>query len=302
MCRECKVREAKLFSRGSWLCEDCFLYSVERRFRKTVRKYRLVREGDKIALAISGGKDSISMLVLMSKIADEMGIQLAPFHLNLDMGEYSEKAEKISLKVVKSLGLHLEVVRPTEELEVKIRRMGRRSVCSVCGAIKRYSMNKFSREIGANKLATGHTLDDIASIFLLNFLNRNYDYIRKMAPISYGAGKMVTRIRPLYYITEFETKKYLELQNIAYLKEKCPHSEGAKTIELKKVFENLEELVPGSKASFVRSMRRVIGYEPEVAEVLECRICGEPTSSKDRICSVCRMRRPQSRSVSSQSD
>jgi uncharacterized protein (TIGR00269 family) len=172
----------------------------------------------------------------------------------------------------------------------------KRPYCSVCGTFKRYLLNRFSMNLGCEKLATGHLLDDEVSVLLMNVINGNIDQLVRAGPCLEGnQSSMITRIKPLYEISELETTFYTQIKGFGFQEEKCPYSTGASTTAYKTLFHNIEERYPGTALKFIENYRKVLlpplKASYRVAQPLtlnRCSKCGGPTT--EEICAFCNIR------------
>ena len=141
------------------------LGSYRRRVFETIRRYRLVEMGDVIYVAVSGGKDSCAALSLLREYVEEYRVdaEVKALHINLGFG-YSPKLEEIVKRQAEALGVELHVAYAKDYLDIlAASKASGRPICSVCGAVKRYIMNKVPRELGATKVATGHHMEMASS-------------------------------------------------------------------------------------------------------------------------------------------
>ena len=275
----------KLHYPKMYLCEEHFKEYFERKVKRTIERYKLLRPDQRILVVVSGGKDSAVTAYILKKL----GYNIECLHINLGIGEYSEKSESYAKKQCEALGVPLHIVRVRELLgkgigEVKTRR----AVCSYCGLTKRYIFNKFAHDNGFNAVATGHNLDDEASFIFANLMNWNTQYLAKQGPLLPGEGKFVKKVKPLYELTEREVVAYALANGIKYMVEECPYARGATTLEYKAILNEMEEKRPGTKINFVKGfLRKKKLFEAELQEVelKECRICGMPAQGKK--CSFC---------------
>ena len=272
--------------------------AVRKRVFRTIEKYGLVKNGDKICIALSGGKDSACALFLLAKYVEEKNIEceIMALHLNLGLGE-SERVEDICKEQAARVGVKLESVS-VRELGIDLREIARekkRAICSVCGVVKRYLLNRLAREKGCDKLATGHNMDDFLVFFFKNLLSKNYFWISKFRPKVEGAHeKVVCRIRPLFFVGNAETELFCRENAIPYLQSPCPYSRTAVVkVRRRKWYEMLyscERFQRNFRYNLARSVVEMSGFfeRGEAKEFRECRICGEPTNRE--ICAFCRIR------------
>jgi tRNA(Ile)-lysidine synthase TilS/MesJ len=190
---------------------------------RTIEKYRLVEKGDKIFVALSGGKDSTTVLFALKKFKEERNpdFEIRGFHINLGtIG--SEKIQEVVEKQCELAGVKLIVFDLKKEgIDLgEIAKKNRRPVCSVCGVIKRYLMNKIPRELEATKIATGHHGDDILVFFIKNILGMNYSWIGKFRPkVESNNPKLLTKIRPLFFVGRKENEEFVKNLGVPYVQE-----------------------------------------------------------------------------------
>ena len=261
------------------LCKEDFNRLFERRIEKVLKKYK--PEG-KIAIALSGGKDS---MVLLHYFA-ERDYDIFGYFINLGIGEHSDKMEKLVRNACKEYGVELIVTNLREEYGFGIENV-RRKPCSVCGTVKRYLMNKVPRENGASVVATGHNMDDFLDFFLKNTLAKNYQWNRNMVPyLPSTHPKMLPKIRPLYLLGDKEIEMYAKLNNVPYSSDKCPL---AKFSGWKEIFYEIEGKKRNFRYQMILSIWDMADFFPEERkELRECKKCGEPTSGE--ICAFCKLR------------
>lgn len=282
-CRFCGKKGAFRFrSYNIRVCAGCYPEFYEKLVRKTLEKYRMVKKGDKIALAVSGGKDSMAMADVMKTLSRKMDFETLTLHIDLGISDYSRESARvvkrfdpdsviISLKDVAGFGVG--------ELKGK--------ACSACGKVKRYLMNRIAREIGVEKLATGHTADDISVFFIKNWLSGNFQWSDKLLPVTEGFHeKILTRIRPLYERTEKENTLYVLARDMEFVIDECPLSP---VDEWKDILYEVERRKPGFKQNFVRGIVRSSNRKEEEWSVEICPECGEVSSGG--LCSFCRLKR-----------
>lgn len=277
------------------LCKKCYPRFFENRVLKTIEKDKMLENKEKICVAVSGGKDSMSLLHILRK----MGFKVTALYIDLGIKSYSEKCREVVESYCKLYNIPLLIYDLKEErgktLEEIARLRKRRAVCSICGAIKRQVTNKVARENGCDILATGHNMDDGLVFLFLNLLNSDIFAISSSSPVLSGSELLVKKIKPLYRFTDLEVKYYAEIEAIPYYGGRCPNSRYASTSLYKEWWDMLEKKRPGIKNSFywsfMNNIQPIISkYASEAdsrGKIKRCKICGEPTSRD--ICSVCMM-------------
>lgn len=285
MCRkEGTVFNLKDF--GTMVCSDCLPEFVKRRVLTTLRSFHMISPGDIIAVGVSGGKDSATLLNALNAISKRLDVSIRPFHLNLGFGEFSEIVENAAKKAAELSGLELQVFY-LSDFEVRVERIGSFPPCAVCGALKRTIFNRIARELKANVLATAHTFDDIF-LFALKNLVSGKDNIPPA--VSKPISELLPRkIKPLYRIPEYLTEEYCRILDIPYVKGECPVSDG-RGHALKKVLAEIDGVSPSFRKQILQALKRIYkkAGKPVKEPVYICEICGEPSTQK--ICPLCRVR------------
>ena len=283
----------KLRAHNISLCEEHFDEFVLRRVKNAIKTYKMFTRDDRIAIAVSGGKDSLALWDILKRLGYDVG----GIHIHLGIGKYSDDSLEKSQAFAEKIDSSLTVVYVKDFFGVgisEIARITRRKPCSVCGTIKRYLMNRYAYEGGYTILATGHNLDDEASALLGNLLYWKDIYLSKKGPVLPSTHpKLLRKVKPLVLLTERETAAYTILRGINYVYEECPNAEGATSLFHKHVLNNIENLSPGTKTHFLKGFyeRKEIFenlFEPESETQKECKICGFPSATE--ICSFCRLR------------
>jgi uncharacterized protein (TIGR00269 family) len=264
---------------------------------KTIEKFKLIEDKDKVFVALSGGKDSVSALLALKEFRNVKGInfELNAFHINLGSGA-SERIQEVVENQAKIANVKLFTYNLKEKgisLE-KIAKKTGRPVCSVCGVVKRYLMNKIPRELGATKVATGHHADDFIVFFFKNLIGLNFGWIGKFKPkVESKNEKLVTKIRPLFFVGAKDNEEFCKTLNIPFISEKaCPYfpekkKAYEKTEKWYDIVNKLEEDFPGFKEKMINSIEKISNYFYEEENLANCKLCGEPTSKE--ICSFCKL-------------
>ncbi|AKG92568.1 putative ATPase of the PP-loop superfamily implicated in cell cycle control [Geoglobus ahangari] len=278
-CKRCGRNAFEKF-RGTYYCRECLITKYEGAVESAIRRYRMIRKGERVLTALSGGKDSVAMLSSLRVLSKRIGFDVDAMFIDLGIGRYSRHSLEVSKKVAEMLDVRLHVVR-LEDYGFTIDDV-RGKVCSVCGNAKRYIMNRFARENGYDAIATGHCAEDILANLFKNMYSGNMEWSEKQRPRMEGFDRIVTRVRPLYEMSERENMVYVLAKGLPFLNEECPNAPSTKWKEI--VYE-IERKVPGFRVSILRNLareRRDGGDE----EFRYCRICGEITTSS--VCQFCR--------------
>ena len=303
ICDVCK-RQAAFFFRpysGERLCRKCFTESIEEKVRATIAKYKMFNFDDKIAVAVSGGKDSISLLHVLAKIErDYPKASLVAITVDEGIKGYRDEALKIAAENCKKLGVEHYVTSFKElygyTLDEIVKRLKKKkgeelTPCAYCGVMRRKALNMAARKLGADKLATAHTLDDEAQTFLLNIFHGDIMRIAREKPVTDEAHpKLVQKVKPFCEIPEKETALYAYIKKIKFQNTPCPYASEALRNDIRMMLNRIEEKHTGIKFTIFKSaekMRPAIEKIAKLEKFRECGECGEPAA--EPICKSCQM-------------
>lgn len=303
VCTVCRRREA-FFSRpysGERLCKTCFARSIEGKTRATVSRYRMLEFDDRVAVAISGGKDSVSLLHVLAKLEwNYPKASLVAVTVDEGIKGYRDEALRIATENCRKLGIEHCTVSfkalfgyTLDEIVKRLKRKGESSVtpCAFCGVLRRKALNLAARKVGANKIATGHTLDDETQTILLNIFHGDVLRLAREKPVTDEVHpKLVRKIKPFCEIPEKETAMYAYLKKVRFQSTSCPYASEAFRNDVRRMLDCVEEGHTGVKFTIFRSIERIRPALEDAGKeegLMECSECGEPTSEK--ICRTCQM-------------
>lgn len=293
-CKICgKTAAVGLRCHNAGFCETHFLEFFRKMVAKGIKSQNLFPKGAKILVALSGGKDSLSLALELK----ELGYVVDALFIDLGIPDSSAKARESVRAFCESRGLNLLTCDlGAEGLAIPlVKKVLRRPVCSACGKIKRYYFNKIALEGGYDALATGHNLDDEVSRLFSNVLRWDDAYLADQGPLMPSRPGFARKTKPLWRLTEFETANYAFLRGIECHSQPCPYSKGASFSVLKNVLQGLETEMPGRKLDFYQGYLARgkpffgAGRPGGKAALTECENCGALTSS-DGLCGVCRVK------------
>jgi len=303
VCSVCKRREAFFFRpySGEKLCRKCFAESIEEKVRTTIAKYQMLEFDDRIAVAVSGGKDSISLLHILAKIERNYPkASLVAVTVDEGIKGYRNEALEVAAENCKKLGVKHHVVSFKElygstldEILRCLKQKGEEGLtpCAYCGVMRRKALNIAAREVKADKLATAHTLDDETQTILLNIFHGDILRIAREKPvIDEVLPKLVQRVKPFCEIPEKETALYAYIRKIKFQSIPCPYASEALRNDIRIMLNRMEERHAGIKFTIFKSIDKIRPALEELAqkEILrECEECGEPTT--ERVCKTCQM-------------
>jgi uncharacterized protein (TIGR00269 family) len=285
------------------LCRKCFIESIEEKTRATIAKYQMLNFVDKIAVAVSGGKDSLSLLHILAKIERRHPkAQLVAITVDEGIKGYRDEALRTAADNCEKLGIEHSIVSFKElygyTFDQMVKRLKRKGIssptpCGYCGVLRRKALNIAARKINADKLATAHTLDDETQTILLNIFHGDVLRIAKEKPVTDEAHpKLVRKIKPFCEIPEKETALYAYVRGIKFQSKPCSYASEALRNDARMILNRIEEKHPGIKFTIFKSIEKIRPALEEVARkegLTECSECGEPTT--DKICRTCQMRK-----------
>ncbi len=307
-CTFCRRRVA-VYARpysGERLCAKCFVHSVEDKVRATISEYGMFQHDDRIMLAVSGGKDSLSLLYILAELGKRFSeSSLCAVTVDEGIRGYRDEALKLAVKNCQKLGVDHIVTSfkvlfgvTLDEIvgiisKTRTRGTGGLTPCAYCGVLRRQALNVVAREVGADKLATAHNLDDEAQTILLNLFHGDAVRIARINPMSTERhSKLVRRAKPLCLIPEREVAFYAYVNRIRFQRAPCPYASTALRSEMRAILDRMEDRHAGTKYTLFRSVERIkpaLDTAASEVRLRECRLCGEPTVGE--LCKPCEMLR-----------
>lgn len=283
------------------LCREHYLQWIPEQTERFIKKYEMFRPEQKILVAVSGGKDSLSLWDILVRLGYQVdGLYLG---LGIDAGiRYSYESQRLAEKFANERGLLLHVVDIERHyghsipMLVESSHRGYGKPCAVCGLAKRHEMNRVARDLGYDVLATGHNLDDEAAVLFGNTLHWASDYLLRQGPVLPESNGLARKVKPLCRFYEREMTAYALLSGIEYIYEECPFADGSQSIFYKETLNQLETTRPGAKLIFylrfleARKRGDLFLEKNNRQDMLlhNCPKCSQPTSTSD-LCSFCRM-------------
>jgi uncharacterized protein (TIGR00269 family) len=271
-------------------CKACFVHVFREQVRRAIRQHDMVVDGDRVLVAVSGGKDSLALWDVLL----DLGYDASGLYLGLGIGAYSTRSGEVTKAFADERGAELILVDLERDYGFDIPTAGRkgsRSTCAVCGLSKRYVFNRAALEGGFDVIATGHNLDDEAATLLGNTLRWQTEYIARQTPALPGKEGMVKKVKPLFRLSELETAAYAFLRGIDYVVQECPLVAGNTQLRYKDAMNAIEASSPGTKAQFFLGYLergRPLFRSADEADLSACERCGQPTTA--RFCAFCRAR------------
>jgi uncharacterized protein (TIGR00269 family) len=293
ICSKCKKRA--IFSQrytGLHLCQDHFIQDFERRVAETVQRNDMVKDGERIAVAVSGGKDSTALLFCLHKILAKRDVELVAVTVDEGIAGYRDDTITAARDIAKQLAVEQHIVSFQEEYGYNLDEMvqGKKvAPCTFCGVFRKNALNRAAKSLGADKVATGHNLDDEAQSIMMNYLKGDYERLMRFRPWRAQRG-LVPRIKPLREVPEKEIALYCMVNGIFSESRECPYAQLSLRADVRDMMNCLESQFPGTKQStvqgFEKTVERAQGSYAQM-ELAACQQCDEPCVKE--LCKACEL-------------
>ncbi|MEM2309244.1 MAG: ATP-binding protein [Candidatus Bathyarchaeia archaeon] len=299
-CRRCKAENAEVYLShlNLNLCPECFMLLTERRVKHTIDAYKMLAKNDRVGIAVSGGKDSSTLAYILNSLFDKIDMVL--IYIDLGVPDYSKHCLERVEALAEMLDKELIVYSLEGEMGFKIgdfkQTVYGRKICSACGTIKRYLLNKIAYDLGLTKIATGHNLDDTLEALFNFYLEGNVEAMLRLKPyLPRTHPKFVPKIKPLIGLTDFECLLYAGYRKLPTRTVECQFSRGSRMQRRKELLNMIAEKIPNFKHSFINShFKRILpNLEASLGsreiKIYECPTCGMPTSLEGMPCHFCKL-------------
>jgi cytoplasmic tRNA 2-thiolation protein 1 len=306
-CTRCGERPSYYTRRysGESLCADCFKETTVEKVRRTISKYGMLSRGERVGVAVSGGKDSLTLLRILHELNGGPRSQSQLVALTVDEGVtgYRDEAIEHARALCDELGVEHVVVSYSglfgfsldQALDWKDER--ELSSCSMCGVFRRRAIDEAAVKAKVDVVATAHNLDDYVQTFMMNLLHGDVERLGWLDPSTYDDNFPVRRVKPLTEVYEEEVALYAYLSKIPFQSASCPYMHEGLRSEVRDYLNELEANHPGMKNVLLRSAIDVTsrlskrgqgdGDGGAAKTTVPCAKCGKPSSKG--VCGVCRM-------------
>ena len=220
--------------------------------RRCIDDYNMITSGDTIAVGVSGGKDSLTLLYLLAELQKYYPKPFSLEAITIDLGY-----ESMDFSPVAELCEKLEVpftLVPTEIKKIIFDYRKEKNPCSICAKMRRGALSNVLKERGINKIALGHHYDDAVETFLMNLLFEGR--IGCFEPVTYLDRSQVTQIRPMLYIEERDIRSFASRMNLPVIHNECPADKKTKREEIKNLIIDLKGPYPQLKHNVFNAMQR----------------------------------------------
>lgn len=261
----------------------------------------MLKFDDRLAIAVSGGKDSLSLLHILAKLRKHRPkTTLIAVTVDEGIAGYRDEALDIAAKSCQKLEIPHHIVSfknlfglSLDELITKAREKGQTQLtsCAYCGVLRRRALNIGARQVNATKIATAHTLDDETQTFLMNIFRGDIARLAKEKPVTSEVHpQLIQKIKPFCEIPENESALYAYIKKIPFQDTPCPYASEALRNDIRAMLNKMEEKHTGTKftvSKAIEKLRPAIEQTTQKDDFKICSQCGEPSAQE--ICKTCEM-------------
>lgn len=220
--------------------------------RRAVDSYEMINDGDKIAVGVSGGKDSLTLLCALAHLKKFYPKKFELIAISIDMGFGDTDYTQVE-KLCEELQVEFKIVK-TQIYEIIFNVRKEESPCSLCSRMRRGALNDAADELGFNKVALGHHMDDVIETYMLNLFYAGK--IGTFSPVTYLDRSGITCIRPLVYVPEKDIRYFASKHNLPTFKRTCPADGYTERENMKKRLLELSKEIPDLKNKIFGAIQR----------------------------------------------
>lgn len=220
--------------------------------RRAVDDYEMINEGDKIAVGVSAGKDSLTLLCAMADLRRFYPKKFELCAITVDMGFEGMGLSPIA-KFCEELGVEYHVV-PTQIYKIIFEVRKEKNPCSLCAKMRRGALYGYAKQIGCNKVAFGHHFDDVVETFMLNLFYEGR--LGCFQPVTYLSNTDITLIRPMIYMPEKDVRYFASKTELPIVKSTCPADGNTEREEMKKLLASIEKTNKGLRYRIFGAIQR----------------------------------------------
>lgn len=213
------------------------------RTRKAIEEFQMIEEGDRIAIGISGGKDSLALLYTLANLRrfypKKFDIEAITVHLGIDGMDFSPVQN-----LCDELNVHYTIV-PSDIKQIVFDLRKEENPCSLCAKLRKGALNEVALQLGCNKIAYAHHRDDLIETFMMSMIFEGR--LHSFSPITNWDRTGLILMRPLIYISESDIIGFQRKYNLPVVKNLCPADGYTKREEMKDLVRELQQKYPGFK-------------------------------------------------------
>lgn len=222
--------------------------------RAAIDKYNMIEEGDRIAVGVSGGKDSLALLWGLANLRRYYSKKFEIVALTADPGFNSEEADYTLIENYCKENNITYIIRRTQLAKVVFEEKKAQSPCALCAKMRRGILHDMAKEQGCNKLALGHHSDDAAETMLMNLFCSGT--VGCFSPVTYLDIKDITVIRPMIFCDENKITALCDRYNFPVVKSKCPMDKNTEREKTGNLIKELSQRYPDLKAKILGALER----------------------------------------------
>lgn len=230
------------------------LQQVMSKVRKALDDYQMIQEGDKIAIGISGGKDSLTLLYALNGLKRFYPNHFDICAITVDLGFKNVNFDKIKA-LCQDLGVEYHIVK-TDIYNIIFEDRKESNPCSLCAKMRKGSLNDLAKELGCNKIAYAHHQDDIVETYLMSLIFEGRAH--SFSPVTYLDRMDLTVIRPMMYMKEMDVIGFTNAENIPVLKSACPVDGYTKREYVKNLLRDINKEAPGVRERIFTAIQNSI--------------------------------------------
>ena len=220
--------------------------------RRAIEDYNMIEDGDKIAVALSGGKDSITLLRGLKTLQRFYPKKFDLIAISINPG-FDFFDEEFLHNICNETGVEL-FIEKYDISSIVFKDRKEENPCSLCANLRRGILNTVAKREGCNKLALGHNLDDVLETFLMNFFYAGS--LNTFAPINFMSRSKITVIRPLIYIPEKDIKSYIKRSDTKVMNKVCPNDGSSTREDMKELITSLHTKLPYIRSNMIGAIER----------------------------------------------
>ncbi len=220
--------------------------------RKAINDFEMINEGDKVAVGLSGGKDSILTLITLAKLKDFYPKKFEVIAITLDMGNDGFDVTTLR-KICEEYGVQY-IVEKTHIKEIVFDIRNEKNPCSLCANLRRGILYDTAKKYGCNKVALGHHMDDVMETFMMSLIYEGR--VHTFLPITYLSRKELYVIRPMIYTPESEIRHLVKKYGIEIVKNNCPANGETKRQYVKELIAEISKENKGVRESMFGAIMR----------------------------------------------
>jgi len=224
-----------------------------RKVGEAVARFKMIRDSDRVAVALSGGKDSLTLLEALLRLRDRAPVEFSVCAFTVEQGKFLRPFEPLG-EYLKQRGIDWTYHRDNPSLRLLDEQPDHG--CDLCSRFRRRAVYQIVRALGANVIAFGHTADDFCESFLRNSLFTGR--VSALPPVTYSRERDFRLIRPLVYVTEDTTAKFAESLGAPLIPCGCSQRTGTVRSTLRNMIPDLEKDYPHLKETLLSAMANIV--------------------------------------------